>query len=973
MSDRAAHALLTAALDRAGRSLRGLHGLARMLAAAAFALGLVALAAWLARAGVAGPAWVLALWLLVLLALVAGVVLARRAIGRFRPRDLGAVLEATGAWRRGALTTVLDPVVGGTSTALHDAAVVARATEVNERAAEALASVVGQQRTIVRRAAFVALGALILLVAARPSVGRATVLWQPLDAWNALTAPVRLVARQAAVARGQSATLDVTAFGYRTATLYTRAPGEQWHTTEVRLDDAGRAVITTQPLSAELVARVDAGGRRSPEVHVTIQLAAFLGSFTVTAHYPAYLALDDETLPTTGDTLLLPEGTRLVLDGRATVPLAAAHLGGADGVIPLAVAGMAFRGELVPQRSATWQLMVTPVSGVLGGERPSLTVRVIADSAPVVDIPIPGMDTVAGASLNLPLVISARDDHGLTALAIETRRGAAAPARMAVALPPDRGDRALVTLSLDLAALGAKPGDTVHYVAVAQDNAPARHAGRSREYLIRIPTEAEQREARTAETGATGTALDSLRSAAGRVQRSAEDLTRGQARSDPKPGNNATPDGQPKAPPPLDAVRKAQTTADDQQKVLDDAAKLQRQVTDLQNAAQRAGLTDTSLARQLRDIGKLLDQALSPELKARLDSLRDALKNLDADQMNAAMQQLARDESQLKQALDQAQELFKRAALETDLANVAQEARDVAAAQDTALRKLATPDSGRSASAEQALARRADSLAAALDRAAAKVPGDSTRHALSDAATQAHAAAGDMQRAAQAAQQQQTGQAQSAAKAAEDKLGPLGNKISKARQGMQQQMRAEVMRALDRALQETSRLAAEQMGVSDAIDRGAILSDTRAEQGMIEEGAAKVMQQVIAVAATNALISPQAGVSIAAARDAMRSAVTAMSAASPDLHTAGVQAGDAVDALDVAAFALMQSKDKVDGSQSATGMQEALSEMQQMAGKQGQLAQQASGMMQQGQMGMQQMLQLAAQQRAIAQQMARLR
>jgi hypothetical protein len=75
----------------------------------------------------------------------------------------------------------------------------------------------------------------------------------------------------------------------------------------------------------------------------------------------------------------------------------------------------------------------------------------------------------------------------------------------------------------------------------------------------------------------------------------------------------------------------------------------------------------------------------------------------------------------------------------------------------------------------------------------------------------------------------------------------------------------------------------------------------------------------------------------------------------------------------VAAFNLLRAKEKVGGSQSGSGLQEAMEQMQQMAGKQGQLSEQANGMLSQGQGGTQQLMQMAMQQRAIAQQMERMR
>ena len=967
---------LRTALDTIARPLRGLSGLARLLAGIAAAVVVLAAAAWLARLGwVVAPASVLAAWVLVAVILAASLLVARRAIAGLGPWHLGLQLESAGAWRDGALTMVLDQPAAGTSSTLHAAATANRADEVRRRGPEVLGPAIGRERQRGRRAGAIGALALLGLVAARPLTGAPARLWNPVGAWRALVAPVRLTARRATVARGEPAVLDIAAIGHRHATLYTRAPGEAWRITDVALDLDGNASFTSPPLAADLVARVSAGGRLSPDVHVGIRLAAFLGTFGATAHYPAYLGLEDEALPTTGDTLVLPEGTRLSLNGRATTPLGAARLAGPEGDAVLTVTGATFQGDLVPRASGLWRLVVRPANGgVLEGDLPTLPVRIVADSAPVVEVPVPGVDTVASPAMSLALVVGIRDDHGISSAVMETRRGAGgAVTRMPLPLPPGTSDRALITVSLDLAGLGLKPGDTLRYIATAQDNAPVHHVGRSREFVVRIPTDAEQRAARTRETAQATSAFDSVARQAARVQRTEEDLARERQRTDPK-GDNAKVgnDGQ-RDPLASEAARKADAAAQAQQKVLDDAAKLQRSVQELRNAAEKAGVADSSLARELEEINKLLDKALSPELRDKLAALKDAVKALDAERTRASLQDLAKQQAMLKEAMDQARELFKRAALETDLANMGQDAKQLAAEQHQLVQKIGANDSGKAALAEQALARRVDSLATGLDRAAEQVPAQQSKQGLQQAGQQARAAAGKMRDAARSSEGGNAADAKTKAKEAEDQLNPLSKNIDDNRTDMQAEMRAEVIRALDRALQETARLAARQLEVVAAFQQGARLPETRLREGLVEEGAGKVTQQLAAAAAMNALVSPQAMVAFAEARKLMRDAIDAVAAASPNVRDAYEKAGDAVDALAVAAYSLMQSKDKVNGSQSGSGVQEAMEQMKQMAGKQGQLAQQGEGMMQQGGMTAQQVMQMAMQQRALAQQLERMR
>ena len=68
---------------------------------------------------------------------------------------------------------------------------------------------------------------------ARPLGGAPTMLWQPWQAWLALSAPVRLTAADTMVDRGSSARLEIVALGQQRATLRLRAPGETWRGAQI--------------------------------------------------------------------------------------------------------------------------------------------------------------------------------------------------------------------------------------------------------------------------------------------------------------------------------------------------------------------------------------------------------------------------------------------------------------------------------------------------------------------------------------------------------------------------------------------------------------------------------------------------------------------------------------------------------------------------------------------------------------------
>jgi hypothetical protein len=149
----------------------------------------------------------------------------------------------------------------------------------------------------------------------------------------------------------------------------------------------------------------------------------------------------------------------------------------------------------------------------------------------------------------------------------------------------------------------------------------------------------------------------------------------------------------------------------------------------------------------------------------------------------------------------------------------------------------------------------------------------------------------------------------------------------------------------------------------------------RTAQGALEEGVQKLIEQVGSASGKNALVSPQILAALAEAKSQMQQAREGAASASGNAREAGEHAGEAVDALNVAAYGLLRSREDVAGAGSGSGFAEAMERMTKLAKQQGQLSQDASGLLpMMGSSAVQQQLQaLAARQRALAQELERLR
>src|SRR5207244_2077152 len=161
---------------------------------------------------------------------------------------------------------------------------------------------------------------------------------------------------------------------------------------------------------------------------------------------------------------------------------------------------------------------------------------VVPDSAPVVTVPIPGRDTTLPLSLKQPLVIDARDDHGLTRLEVVSwrasqtgKQGAAVRESLDVS---GAGERAIVQGDLDAEGRGLLPGDTLRLRVEAWDNVPApgTHMGRSPEIALRLPSLEELRAATRAAARDVAAAADSLSQAERELGTRTRDLAQQRSR-----------------------------------------------------------------------------------------------------------------------------------------------------------------------------------------------------------------------------------------------------------------------------------------------------------------------------------------------------------------------------------------------------------------------------------------------------------
>jgi hypothetical protein len=933
----------------------------------------------LARAGAYRhfPGAALGMWTVVLVVAALGVAPVLRRARELGIQQLATIAEREGQRRAGWIVGAASWSEGAGSSVLARLADGLVVSWLDAEGDRALHRPRRQARRTVRSGVLVFVAGLSLFAAVNPTSPSGREFWQPVATLLRARGPVRVIADRTVVQRGDSVRLQVVARGRVTADLLTRAPGEEWSREEMSLDLAGSATVVLGPLESDRFVRAVSGRRESETVHIEVSLPVLLTALELTARFPAYLDRPDELLPVAADTLWLPRGTRVQVRGRATVPVGSAAWISVRDTVPLRPAGDAFSGDLTVLADARWSLTLRSRDGVEASTPLSLlTVVAVADSVPTVHIPVPGADTVAPITLQQGLLVDARDDHRIRTLELWSWRVSRRGVRDEVVLdsiPLSEAGAARLVLPwlLDLNDRGFVPGDTAFYQVRATDNAPMPHTGLSRVYSLRLPAMSELREAIRGASRAAGTEADSLVEAQRELARRIEDLAAERARA----AAARTADAEAL---PFETAERAGEVLEEQERLAERAASLREEIGELAEAAWTAGLTDPAFQQQLREIGELLDRAMTEELAATLEALRGALERLSAADVRDALQRLAEAADRLRADLTRSRELFERAAVEGDLTTLSADADELAHRQGEWNRTVEQADGTEAVREEAALAEEAERLARELEQLAAAVdslgmPSDGVERA-EDAAREA---GNSMQQAADRAQAGSRPQAREAGERASAELDPLGAALRQERDAMRNSWREEVMAQMDRALVETAGLSGRQVEIVGQLRQGVADADVRGAQAAVREGVDRVGRRLQAAAGKNALVPRELGTALGLAVLRMEESLAQLQRVSPSPVDAAALAEEALDALNAAVYAMLRSRDDVASAESGSGLSEALERMAQLAEQQGSMNGQASGLLPLMNAGgselMQQLQALAAEQRALAQALERLR
>jgi hypothetical protein len=894
---------------------------------------------------------------------------------RFHEVPLTSAMERASGMRTGVLRGALElsratPV--GASTSLVGRAVAGVLEDLGGRQADVLAGTLGQGVDLwIRRGRAAAVGLtllLVVLVVVSPGRARAAVagLGAPLStAADPVLPPLVVQPGDVEVMRGSDVVVDISAAGREGVELAYQVAGDVARTEGLKVEQ-GRATHTFRTVAAKIEYHIrDEDGHATATYSIVPVDPLFVSDMVLSVTYPPHTGLPADEYRGDPPPLRLPAGSTLFFEGSTSRPLSSVALVDSVGTrtLEFEVAGSTFEGSWTPRADGIFAWDFRDVRGGAAEIEPDpIEVTVVPDQFPAIGIPVPGRDTLMPLNLRQPLVVEAADDYGLARLELVAYRVTSFGERMAPISQafPIGGQRGVIARPLlNLSSWGLLPGDTVRYFARATDNSPAAQIATSPEYVLRMPAGAELRREAEERFESTAERLEQLAKEAERQAEENRDAALESAARREQADEAMTESAE------FEELEELRRALDEQQAMSDQVDSLRAEMEAMERLMEEAGQADPELRRQMEELQELLAQMTGDELEQRMGELSDALEREDVDEANESLEEMAAQQEEFRERLEEALERFRRAALEQDFRSTTSEVEELARQEKAVADALSEDDQPElRAQQQEELALQAEQLEErmeSLEERLAEMGEHEASEGVRDARERAQEAREQMQQSSERAQRGETQEAGEEAQDAAEQMEQAAQEMQKAMQQMaQEQMQAQqdaLMRTADDALA-LARREGELRQKMQAASQDQLVA-MRAEQQSLLQGVQNVAEN-LQVASEGAMganreLSAQMGL----AMESLQNTIEAMEGRRGSAPSPTAMADQAIGDLNQLALMAIAGAEQMGQQGEGEGSEQQMAEqLEQLAQQQGELMNQSTQLMpmQLGQQTMQQQL-----------------
>ena len=436
----------------------------------------------------------------------------------------------------------------------------------------------------------------------------------------------------------------------------------------------------------------------SEQYQITISNEPIVTQFQYRLNYPTYTQLQSQILPTNVGDIHVLFGTEVVFTGESNKPLQKAHIAfEASGNVELEITegklqdtitqlaengqqqetlatSQTIQGAFIARESENYRIHITDSDGFTNRDPVSRTITVLEDTAPDVNIVAPARDTVLDDAMLVELQVEATDDYGIQELQLIYRVESEGAEEVNVPLKRWGVEDALshrsvfVAYTWDVDRISMFPGETLAYYVQALDidDVSGPNIGTSHTYTLRFPSLSELYDAVATEQETEQRGLEELvdeqADATGLVDTLLDKIRKSQELT-------------------LNDENLMQQVLENQKQIEETARQLIENMKETAEEMEQNQLFDAETIEKYQELQELMEKALSEEHKELLRKLSEALAEQQVDDQERSMSEANLSQEQFLQQLERAKSLYEQILLEQELEAAVKQAKALAEQQ----------------------------------------------------------------------------------------------------------------------------------------------------------------------------------------------------------------------------------------------------------------------------------------------------
>ena len=565
-------------------------------------------------------------------------------------------------------------------------------------------------------------------------------------------------------------------------------------------------------------------------------------------------------------------------------------------------------------------------------------ISLIDDIFPNVAISSPGRDVDLTEELILPLTIEAEDDFGFTILRLGyhiDREDDPFPDTTLQFQPlnfdPSHQERLTLEYNWDLKSLNLFPGDVVRYYAEVFDNdrVSGPKSARSRTYFARFPTLAEIFAQVDAEQETAYESFEGLYEKSTELKQHVDRLVQ-EIKQNPEVN--------------WEGKKKIEDIVRNQEKLETSLQEIQQQLDQMIERMEKNDLLSLETLQKYNELQKLLNEILTDDLKQALKKLQKAAEQIDEKLLKQAVEQLNLSQEDFLKNIEKTLNMLKQIQVERKLDELIKKTEELLMAQQNINERLNEDYSENQASDvckdQQKTQQKADELLQETDgwKNDLSESGEEPQQAIAEVLDLAEHE-GLLQNMQQVQKSVRSGDTQTAQKSGDSAQGTLSqmvNMLSQTRREMVAKQKQEIMRELSRLSHNLLQLSHKQESLIQTTQKlnanSPQLTQKADRQQDLQQALTRNANQMAALSQKTFFVSAQMGRFIGQAMRNMDEALSQfgernITAAARNQRLAMINLNETVKQI-------MSAMKQLEQSSSASGLEEMMEQLSQMAGQQ---------------------------------------